>query len=128
MENRGQLVRSALVGETSRRAAFFLAALSIAVCVLGSMRAIATSSGGTTATTTGNSKAMDPHWLRLVRAGLTFTAYSSLDGTDWTLISSDTIQMSATVSVGLAVTSQTPSTLATITFANVSVNPAQQSW
>jgi len=34
--------RPALVGETSRRAAFFLASLSVAVCVLGSMRAIAT--------------------------------------------------------------------------------------
>jgi len=34
--------KAAHVGETSRRAAFFLASLSVAVCVLGSMRAIAT--------------------------------------------------------------------------------------
>jgi hypothetical protein len=39
-ENRQK--KTVLVGETSRRAAFFLASLSVAVCVLGSVRAIAT--------------------------------------------------------------------------------------
>jgi hypothetical protein len=46
-----------------------------------------------------------PRWVKLVRAGNLFTAYSSSDNVTWTLAGSATIAMGANVSVGLAVTS-----------------------
>jgi regulation of enolase protein 1 (concanavalin A-like superfamily) len=46
-----------------------------------------------------------PYWVRIVRAGNTFSGYSSPDGTIWTLVGSDTIPMATAVYVGLAVTS-----------------------
>jgi hypothetical protein len=62
-----------------------------------------------------------PHWVKLVRSGNTFTAYESGDGTNWTLVGSDTISMASTVYVGLAVTSHSTSASATCTFDSVSI-------
>jgi regulation of enolase protein 1 (concanavalin A-like superfamily) len=62
-----------------------------------------------------------PHWVRLVRAGNTFRAYFSTDGTTWTSGGSTTIVMGATIYVGLAVSSHNQSALATARFQNVSV-------
>jgi regulation of enolase protein 1 (concanavalin A-like superfamily) len=62
-----------------------------------------------------------PYWVKLQRTGNTFNAYSSPDGSAWTLVGSDTIPMAATVYVGLAVTSHVSGTLATATFDNVTV-------
>ena len=44
----------------------------------------------------------------------------STDGSDWTLLGKQTVQMPATVYVGLAVTSHDPSYISTGTFSNVS--------
>jgi regulation of enolase protein 1 (concanavalin A-like superfamily) len=46
-----------------------------------------------------------PGWVRLVRRGDLFEAYRSANGTSWTKVGSDTIAMTDTVYVGLAVTS-----------------------
>ena len=46
-----------------------------------------------------------PYWVRLTRVGQLFRSYRSADGTSWTLVGSETIAMSATVYVGLAVVS-----------------------
>ena len=54
---------------------------------------------------TGGELAGAPRWVRLVRLGTTVTAYSSVTGTSWTTIGSDTIQLGATAYVGLAATS-----------------------
>jgi hypothetical protein len=63
-----------------------------------------------------------PYWVRLVRAGDTFTAYRSADGTTWTQLgATQTIVMGATVLVGLAVTSHSASALTTATFDNVTL-------
>ena len=62
-----------------------------------------------------------PHWVRLVRAGQTFRAYFSTDGTTWTSGGTTTIVMGATIYVGLAVTSHNQSALATAKFRSVSV-------
>jgi hypothetical protein len=62
-----------------------------------------------------------PYWVKLERIGNTFNAYSSSDGTSWTLVGSDTVPMAATVYVGLAVTSHTTTAAATATFDNVTV-------
>jgi regulation of enolase protein 1 (concanavalin A-like superfamily) len=60
-----------------------------------------------------------PGWVRLVREGNLFTAYHSTNGTTWTLVGSDTINMAATVYVGLAVTSVNVARAMTATFTNV---------
>ncbi|MBA2706487.1 MAG: hypothetical protein H0U59_01605, partial [Gemmatimonadaceae bacterium] len=62
-----------------------------------------------------------PYWLKLDRTGSTFTAFSSSDGLNWTVVGSDTISMGATAYVGLAVTSHDNAVLNTSTFSNVSV-------
>ena len=60
-----------------------------------------------------------PNWVKLERLGTTINAYASSDGTTWTLVGSDTIGMTASVYVGLAVSSHT-TTAAQATFDNVS--------
>ncbi len=62
-----------------------------------------------------------PTWLRLVREGNLFSAYQSLNGSQWKLIGTDTIAMPATAYVGLAVTSTTVSASATARFSNVTI-------
>jgi hypothetical protein len=64
-----------------------------------------------------------PQWVRLARAGSVVTASVSPDGTSWTEVGSDTISLSGSVLVGLAVTSHTTSRLATGTFDGVAVTP-----
>ena len=54
-----------------------------------------------------------PGWVRLVRNGDLFQAYRSADGASWTSIGSDTIPMTSTVYVGLAVTSHNTSATTT---------------
>jgi regulation of enolase protein 1 (concanavalin A-like superfamily) len=76
--------------------------------------------GGATSTSTPGSASTAPHWVKLTRAGNTFTAYESDDGSAWTRIGSDTITMAQTIYVGLAVTSHSSSS-ATCTFQNVSI-------
>jgi regulation of enolase protein 1 (concanavalin A-like superfamily) len=60
-----------------------------------------------------------PYWVRLTRAGNTFSAYSSADGATWTLVGTDTISMAATVYVGLAVTAHHAGSLNTANFDHV---------
>ena len=64
-----------------------------------------------------------PYWVRLVRSGDTFVSYISLDGIYWIQIgASQAITMAETVSIGLAVSSESTSSLSTVTFDNVSVS------
>src|SRR6266478_4684977 len=66
-----------------------------------------------------------PYWVKLVRAGNVFSAYISASGLVWTqLQSSQTITMAQNVYIGLAVSSQSNSSLATATFDNVSISSA----
>jgi glucose/arabinose dehydrogenase/regulation of enolase protein 1 (concanavalin A-like superfamily) len=60
-------------------------------------------------------------WLKLQRAGNTFTAYQSLDGITWTKISSKTFTMATTTTVGLFVTSHNIGQYSNVGFDNVSV-------
>ena len=57
-----------------------------------------------------------------MREGNLFSAFESQDGSQWTVIGTDTIVMPATVYVGLAVTSHNASLTATGTFSNVAVS------
>jgi beta-glucanase (GH16 family) len=65
-----------------------------------------------------------PEWLKLQRAGNTFTAYYSSNGVTWTQLgASQTIAMSSAVNVGLAVDANTNSVLNTAMFSSVSIVP-----
>ncbi len=64
--------------------------------------------------------ATSPYWLRLVRAGNTFTGYASFDSVNWTQIGSTTIPMAQSVYVGLATSGF--GSLATANFDCVSIN------
>ena len=55
-------------------------------------------------------------WLRLKRAGNTFTGYASYDGLAWTLLGSATITMPAQIYVGLAASSHNSGLAATAQF------------
>ena len=79
-----------------------------------------TAAGGVSTNTAG-AMVTAPYWVKLQRTGNTFNAYSSPDGSAWTLVGSDTIPMAATVYVGLAVSSHVSGTLATATFDNVTM-------
>jgi regulation of enolase protein 1 (concanavalin A-like superfamily)/phosphatidylserine/phosphatidylglycerophosphate/cardiolipin synthase-like enzyme len=65
-----------------------------------------------------------PTWVKLTRTGSVISAYRSDDGSNWTLVGSDTIPMASTVLAGLAVSAHNNSALASATFDNVSVTPA----
>ena len=64
-----------------------------------------------------------PRWMEVVRSGNTFTGYTSSDGVNWVQVgSSVTISMAQNVYVGLAVSSDSTSSLATATFDSVSIS------
>ena len=65
-----------------------------------------------------------PVYLLVQRSGSTYSAYTSSDGTTWTLVpgSSITINMTGPVLAGLAATSHNSNTLGTIVFNSVNVS------
>ena len=65
-------------------------------------------------------------WLKLQRAGSTFTAWQSLDGVNWNLIGKKSITMASTATVGLFVTSHNTGQLDSVGFDNISVSGAVQ--
>jgi glucosylceramidase len=79
----------------------------------------ATTGAATTGTTV--SGPFPPQWVKLVRAGTTFTGYNSLNGTTWTQVGSPlVVAMANTIYVGLAVASHSSSGLNITTFDSVS--------
>ncbi|HEY2148695.1 MAG TPA: hypothetical protein VGH32_12205, partial [Pirellulales bacterium] len=65
-----------------------------------------------------------PLWLRLQRVGNNFTAFDSSDGVTWTQLGpTESISMSGTVNVGLALSANNNSVLNTAMFQSVSVVP-----
>jgi endonuclease/exonuclease/phosphatase family metal-dependent hydrolase len=65
-----------------------------------------------------------PYFVKLKRAGNIFTAYRSLDGSNWTTVGSETMTMASTIYVGVAISSHVAGTLASATFASTAVTPA----
>jgi len=63
-------------------------------------------------------------WLKMQRAGNTFSSFQSNDGVTWTLIGRKTLTMAATATVGLFVTSHNIGQLSSVGFDNVSVTGA----
>jgi hypothetical protein len=64
---------------------------------------------------------LPPQWVKLVRAGSTFTASYSADGATWTQIASTNVTMATSATAGLAVSAHTTTALNTATFDNVSI-------
>jgi hypothetical protein len=64
-----------------------------------------------------------PAWLKITRSADTYTAYTSTNGTTWTLIpgSTITINLGTSMLAGLAVTSHNSGTLGTVTMNGVKV-------
>jgi N-acetylneuraminic acid mutarotase/glucose/arabinose dehydrogenase/endonuclease/exonuclease/phosphatase family metal-dependent hydrolase len=62
-----------------------------------------------------------PGWLKLIRAGNLFSAYTSTDAVVWTQLGTTTVPMAQTLYVGLAVLSHDPTLLNTSMFDNLSV-------
>jgi regulation of enolase protein 1 (concanavalin A-like superfamily) len=86
-----------------------------------------TTTGGSTAAQTLSGKTL-PYWVKLTRSGSTFTAAASADGVTWAQVGTpQTINMTASVYVGLAVSSAQNSALAIATFDNVSLTPGESS-
>lgn len=76
--------------------------------------------GGTSLNTAGP-LVTAPYWVKLARAGSTFTSYASADGAAWTLVGSQSIAMAPTIYVGVAENGHTTTATGTATFTNVSV-------
>jgi regulation of enolase protein 1 (concanavalin A-like superfamily) len=76
---------------------------------------------GTTYATSGPAVSA-PVWVRAVRQGTRVAAYSSTNGTSWTTIGSDTIELGTTAYVGIAVNSRKASERATSKVSNVTVS------
>ncbi|MGH7953999.1 MAG: hypothetical protein ACREFE_19060, partial [Limisphaerales bacterium] len=72
---------------------------------------------------TDGPSALAPYWVKLVRAGDTFSGYVSADGKNWKRVDSATIPMSKKIYVGLALTAHSNSTLNSSLFDNVSIAP-----
>jgi regulation of enolase protein 1 (concanavalin A-like superfamily) len=83
-------------------------------------RRTATGALGGSSTTAGPKA---PTWVKLTRNGSSFSAFYSADGQAWTFVGSRTINMAASVEVGLCLTSHDDAQLATATFDNVTVTP-----
>ena len=77
-----------------------------------------TTGGGTNRTTVSGAA---PRWVKLVRAGTTFTGYQSTDGVTWVQVVSTSFSMSTNAYIGLAVTSHNNSALCTSVMDSVSV-------
>jgi RHS repeat-associated protein len=81
-----------------------------------------TTTGGSTSYQSGSGVTL-PYWMMLVRSGNVFSAYTSSNGLNWVQLgSSETITMADSVYIGLAVSSDYNSSLATATFDNVSIS------
>ena len=80
-----------------------------------------TLTGGTTSSTTNNGF-VAPRWVKLTRVGNTLTGYRSDNGSTWTQVGSVTVDMAASLYVGIAVTSHVNGTLGTSTLESVSVS------
>jgi hypothetical protein len=75
-------------------------------------------------TSTAGATGTPPAFVKVTRAGNVITAYQSADGATWTAVGSETIAMSATIYVGLAVSSHVAGTLAAATFDSTAVTAA----
>jgi regulation of enolase protein 1 (concanavalin A-like superfamily) len=77
---------------------------------------------GGSSTNTAGPAAGAPYWVRLSRSGNSFTAAVSTNGSNWTTVGTETISMSSTIQVGLAITSHLDGSVSTATIDNVTLS------
>jgi phosphatidylserine/phosphatidylglycerophosphate/cardiolipin synthase-like enzyme len=87
----------------------------------GTIEFMTRSSDGATTTYIGGGAQPFPSWLKLVRSGSSISAYTSADGSSWTIIGTTTTAMPASTDAGLIVTSHATGVINTSTFDNVAV-------
>ncbi len=80
-----------------------------------------TTAGGNSTTSSSAAAVFTPVWLRLQRAGNTFTASTSPNGTTWTTLGTADVTLNSTVRIGLVVTAQNDRLYNVATFNNVTV-------
>jgi len=81
------------------------------------------STGGSTTSQSSSGSVALPYWVKLVRSGNTFSGYISPDGVNWVQVgTTQTVTMAQGVYIGLAVSGDNNSALATATFDNVSIH------
>jgi fibronectin type 3 domain-containing protein len=78
-------------------------------------------SDGASAGWQGQTTAVAPEWLKIVRSGNTLIGYASSNGSTWTQLGSIQIGMPSTVYIGLAVTAHNNAAASTAVFSQVSV-------
>lgn len=81
-----------------------------------------TATGGATVSSNGGTRTL-PTWVKIRRRGPYIESYTSTDGTNWSLIGSDTIAMAQSVYFCLVHSSGDSATTGNATFDNVSVTP-----
>jgi outer membrane protein assembly factor BamB len=72
-----------------------------------------------------------PVYLMVVRAGATFSAYTSGDGVNWTLVPGSSVtlpKMTGTLLAGIAATSHNTTKLSTVVFNTVNVSTCPLNW
>ena len=111
----GVMIRETMAPD--RGEAFMLASSAKGVALQ-----VRSATNGATVSTSGPLK-NPPTWVRLDRAGNTFTAYQSADGVTWTKVGNTvTAAMSANAFVGLAVTSHNADATTTAMIDHVALN------
>jgi regulation of enolase protein 1 (concanavalin A-like superfamily) len=77
--------------------------------------------GGTTIGAGSGSVSFPNAWLRMTRAGNTFTTFASSDGVNWTVVASVTLSLPGTMYVGMAVSSRQTGVTTTAAFRDLSI-------
>jgi regulation of enolase protein 1 (concanavalin A-like superfamily) len=108
----GVMIRSALTANAAYAAVFVAASQPVAY-------QRRTTTGATTVTT--NVPGAPPLWVKLVRRGGVITASTSVDGTTWTVVGTQTLTLPASFYVGIAVASASATAATTAVVDNVSV-------
>lgn len=116
----GVMVRESLADNSRHAGAFVPRALT-------PQMVYRTTTGGGTSTVGGSSTSFTPRWVRLIKTGNSIQTQHSLNGTSWTTISTQTVNVGSTFYVGLAVSSHedeetnTTDDLNDATFTNVTI-------
>jgi len=80
-----------------------------------------TAASGASTSVSGGTTIVAPEWVKIVRTGSLLSGYQSKDGVTWTSVGAVTMAMSATVTIGLAVTSHDSTRLSKAVFESVGV-------
>jgi regulation of enolase protein 1 (concanavalin A-like superfamily) len=110
----GVMVRAGLTGNAPY-------AMMLVSAAAGTSFQSRTAAGGVSTSVSGDTSIVAPEWVKIVRAGNVLNGYQSKDGVIWTSVGGVAIEMSGSVTIGLAVTSHDSTRLSKATFESVAV-------